>query len=147
MGTVRTEFLRTRLTGRSAVLPTISRMVAGAIFVTLSVGKFVRHDAEVEKFITYGFSNPSVLVYLVGVLELVAGLGLVVGFGVRLAALGLAVDMIGAIATAGRVEGGPIHLGLAPALLAVMIFLLWAGAGAASLDSRLARRRSQPSST
>jgi uncharacterized membrane protein YphA (DoxX/SURF4 family) len=53
----------------------------------------------------------------------------------------LACNMIGAIITAGRTEGGPVHLLLTPALLAVTLFLLWAGGGTASLDGRRASRR------
>jgi putative oxidoreductase len=45
--------------------------------------------------------------------------------------------MVGAIATAGVVVGGPIHLGLAPALLVAMLYLLWAGSGPAAIDRRL----------
>jgi hypothetical protein len=48
--------------------------------------------------------------------------------------------MIGAIVTAGRIDGGPVNLGLAPALLAVMILLLWTGAGRWSLDGRIVSR-------
>jgi putative oxidoreductase len=33
--------------------------------------------------------------------------------------------------------GGPIHLGLAPTLLVAMLYLIWAGPGAAALDGRL----------
>src|SRR4029078_3736293 len=53
----------------------------------------------------------------------------------------LAFNMIGDIITAGRVEVGPVHLLLAPMLLAATLFLLWAGGGAASLDGRRASRR------
>jgi len=48
--------------------------------------------------------------------------------------------MAGAITTAGRIEGGPVHLLLAPTLLAAMLFLLWAGPGLRSLDARTLRR-------
>ena len=82
--------------------------------------------------------------YLVGSLELVGGLALVVGLLVRPFALALAGNMIGAISTAGRIDGGPVHLLLAPALLLGMVFLLWAGAGSPALDRRLARRCTDP---
>jgi len=52
----------------------------------------------------------------------------------------LAGDMIGAIATAGRVEGGSFHLGVAPTLLVAMLFLLWAGPGLLAFDNRLLAR-------
>lgn len=56
----------------------------------------------------------------------------------RPAAFALAGNMVGAIVTAGRVDGGAINLGLAPALLVVMVVLVWAGVGDRSLDARLA---------
>lgn len=100
---------------------------------------FARHDAEVAEFVRFGLADPGVIVVLVGALEVVGGLMLVTGLGTRLAALGLALDMIGAIATAGLVVGGPIHLGLTTVLLVVMLGLLWAGPGAGSVDGRLIR--------
>jgi len=117
-----------------------ARMVAGCIFVGFSLGKFIRHRAEASSFDAYGIPFPDAATYLIGGVELVGGVMLVVGLGTRIAALALAGDMIGAISTAGRIEGGPIHLGLAPLLLATMLFLLWAGPGARSLDSRLLAR-------
>ena len=63
---------------------------------------------------------------------------LVVGFLTRPVALALAGNFAVAILTAGRIEGGPVHLILAPALLASMVFLLWAGPGRAAADTRLA---------
>ena len=69
-----------------------------------------------------------------GALELVGGLLLVVGLLTRPAALLLAVNMVGAIATAGRVDGGTFHLGVAPTMLVAMLFLVWAGCGRLALD-------------
>jgi hypothetical protein len=48
--------------------------------------------------------------------------------------------MVGAIATAGVQEGGWFHLGVAPALLVVMLLLVWLGPGRPALSRRLARR-------
>jgi hypothetical protein len=44
--------------------------------------------------------------------------------------------MLGAIVTTGRIGGGLVHLGLAPALLVAMLVLLKTGAGARSIDTR-----------
>ncbi|MBA2309696.1 MAG: DoxX family membrane protein [Pseudonocardiales bacterium] len=129
----------TRLSGRAAYVPTVVRWVAGAVFVGFSVEKFARHQEVAEKFVTYGLPESSLIVYLVGLLELGGGLMLLLGLGTRLAAFGLAADMIGAISTAGRTVGGPIHLGLAPTLLVLMLFVLWAGSGPLALDRRLVR--------
>jgi putative oxidoreductase len=77
-------------------------------------------------------------VQLVGLVEVGAGLMLVVGLATRLAALALAVVMAGAILTAGLTVGGPFHLGLAPALLVANGYLLAVGPGNLALDRRLA---------
>ena len=74
-------------------------------------------------------------------IETICGLMLVLGIFTSWAALALAADMIGVIATAGRVDGGLLNLGLAPLLLVGMLVLLWAGPGALSLDAILARSR------
>ncbi len=122
---------------RPMTAPLLLRLAAGVVFVAFSTGKFRRYDAEVEAFDRYGIPFPEVTTYLVGVLELVGGLFLIAGLLTRPVALALAGDMIGAIATAGRIDGGLVHLGLAPALLLTMLVLLRTGAGSRSLDMRL----------
>jgi putative oxidoreductase len=117
----------------------VARVAAGAIFLGFSVGKFARHGAEADAFDRYGLPSPDAFTYAVGVVELVGGAMLVLGLGTRLAALALACDMVGAISTAGRIEGGPVHLGLAPLLLAAMLLILWVGPTRRSLDWRLLR--------
>lgn len=135
---------RSRLSGRAALAGTVARVLAGVVFVVVSLGKFTRHDSYIEEFVSYGLPGSSLLVYLVGLLELGGGLALVAGFLTRLAALGLALNMVGAVATAGVQVGGPIHLGLAPTLALVMVFLLWAGPGPYSVDARLFGRTRAP---
>ena len=122
---------------RPLTVPLVLRLAAGVVFVAFSVGKFTRYDAESGAFDRYGIPFPEVTTYLVGVLELTGGLLLIVGLLTRPVALALAGNMIGAIATAGRIDGGPVHLGLAPALLVAMLVLLRTGAGARSLDTRV----------
>ena len=105
------------------------RVAAGLVFVAFSFGKFVRHAEEASAFDRYGLPWPGLFTYAIGVTELVCGVLLVLGIAPRLVALVLAGNMIGAISTAGRIDGGPIHLGLAPLLLVGMLFLVWAGPG------------------
>ncbi len=113
------------------------RVVTGVLFVTFSLGKFVDHAKESADFDHYGIPAPEVATYLVGTLELVGGILLVIGLLTRPAALLLALNLVGAIATAGRVDGGTFHLGVGPAMLAAMLFLVWAGSGRFALDRRL----------
>lgn len=130
--------LRDRVGAGTAVAAV--RVLAGLLFVLAGLPKFVAHDVELAEFVRYGLPPSDLLVYLVGALEVSAGSMLLLGIATRLAALGLAANMIGAMATAGIQVGGWFHLGVAPALLVTMIFLLWAGPGRASLDHLLARR-------
>ena len=120
--------------------PLIVRTAGGAVFLGFSFGKFLRHEAERGAFERYGIPFPDVATYLIGSLELIGGMALVVGLLVRPFAVALACNMVAAITTAGRIEGGPVHLLLAPALLLAMMFLVWAGPGPRSLDRRLRRR-------
>jgi putative oxidoreductase len=134
---VRRGLLRTRVGGRARYLSTIIRIVVGVVFVLFGVVKFVVPELEVAEFVRFGFPGSVAIVYLVGLLEIVGGLMLVLGLLTRVAAAALAVNMAGAVLTAGLTVGGPIHLGLAPTLLVAMLYLIWAGPGAAALDGRL----------
>jgi putative oxidoreductase len=136
----RLTVLRTpRLQGRAVWLPTLVALAAGVIFVAFGVGHFADHGSEVADFHRYEVPFASLAVWAVGVVELGGGVALVLGLFVRPAAAVLAGDVVGVIATAGRVEGGFLNLGVAPLLLAAMVFLMWAGPGALSLDAGLRR--------
>ena len=126
-----------RTHGAAAWVTTAVRVIAGVLFVTFSLGKFVDHAQETADFDHYGIPAPEIATYLVGTLELVCGALLVVGLLTRPAAFLLACNLVGAIATAGRVDGGTFHLGVAPTLLVAMLFLLWAGPGRLALDRTL----------
>ncbi len=134
--------LTSRMRGPAAVATTAVRIVTGVFFISVSISKFTEHSKEVADFKRYGVPIPEVAVYVVGAVELIGGIALTLGLLTRLAALFLAADMIGAISTAGRVEGGSFNLGVAPTLLAAMLFLLWAGPGLLTLDHRLLTRMS-----
>ena len=49
-------------------------------------------------------------------------------------------NLVGAIATAGRVDGGSFHLGVGPTMLVAMLFLVWAGPGVLAVDRMLLLR-------
>jgi putative oxidoreductase len=115
------------------------RVVAGGIFVGFGQSKFVHHAREARAFDRYGLPAPEVFTYGTGTLELVLGIALLLGLLTRLTALGLASNMVGAIATGGRVDGGFVNLGLAPILLVAMLFLVWAGGGRWALDDAIGR--------
>ena len=123
-----------------ALLALVIRLAAGGFFIAVSLGKFFEHASETHDFDRYGVPFPATAVIVVGIIELLGGLALIAGFGTRIAAAALAADMVGAIATAGRVEGGTFNLGVAPALLILMLVVLWTGPGMWSVDRVLARR-------
>lgn len=128
----------------AAAVAFVLRVAAGGILIGFGQSKFVHHAKEVRAFDRYGLPAPEVLTYAIGSVELVGGVLLVLGLATRLVALALAGNMVGAIATGGRVDGGFVNLGLAPMLLVVMLYLVWAGAGLFSLDARLRTRTMQP---
>jgi putative oxidoreductase len=132
---------RTRFTGAGAWAPTVVRVVSGLFFVSTSFGKFFDYSKEVDDFRGFEVPWPEVAVPFVGVLELVGGLLIAIGLLTRPAALALALNMVGALATAGRVEGGDFHLVYGPVLLVAMLFVLWAGPGRWSVDERLRARQ------
>jgi len=133
--------VRPRLHGAWGWLPTVVAVVTAVVFVSAGVGHLTDHDAEVVDFRRYEVPLPSLAVWVVGVVEVGGGLLLVAGLFVRAAAVLLAADMVGVVATAGRVEGGFMNLGVAPMLFVAMVFLVWAGPGMLSADRVLWRRR------
>lgn len=126
--------------GSVALWASVVRLLAAAVFLAFGVGKFVNHASELASFRHYGLPAAGVFVDLIGVLEIVGGALLLAGLLVRPAALALAGDMIGAIVVSGFGRGEDVSLTLAPAMLAAMLFLLWAGAGRIALDTRLGAR-------
>jgi putative oxidoreductase len=121
----------------ASVVATVVRLAAGAILIGFGQSKFAHHAKEVRAFDRYGLPAPDVFTYTIGTVELVGGILLVLGLLTRIVAFGLAGNMVGALATGGRVDGGFVNLGLAPMLIVAMLFLVWAGAGRFSLDERL----------
>jgi putative oxidoreductase len=104
------------------------RWTAAIVFVVFGAGKFVNHASELASFRHYSLPAPQASVYAVGVLEIAGGLLLASGVLVRVAAVALGADMLGAIAVSGIQRGEAVSLTLAPLLLAAMIYLIWAHA-------------------
>ena len=128
-------------TPAAAALPAVAiRLAAGGIFIGFGQSKFAHHAKEARAFDRYGLPGPDVFVYATGTLEIALGLALLLGLLTRLTALGLAGNMVGAVATGGRVDGGVVNLGLAPILLVAMLVLVRVGSGRWSADESLERR-------
>jgi putative oxidoreductase len=102
---------------------TLLRIVAGVTIALFGVGKFVAYAAEKEAFERYGLPEPGLFVVAVGIVELGCGLLVALGVATRPAALLLAANMAGAVATGGRIDGGFLHLVLGPALLVAFLVI------------------------
>jgi uncharacterized membrane protein YphA (DoxX/SURF4 family) len=120
---------------------TAIRWAAAIVFVVFGAGKFVNHASELASFRHYALPAPNTFVYVIGVLEIVGGLLLASGVLVRLAALALAADMVGAIVVSGLGRGEDLSLTLAPAPPVAMIFLILVGGSAGARVPLGPRRR------
>jgi uncharacterized membrane protein YphA (DoxX/SURF4 family) len=101
--------------------------VAGIVFVFAGLVKFVFHHWELHAFRSFGLPWPSALEIFAGVLEMVGGALLLARRYVVPVAVLLAITMIVAIGASGIGHGDVIpSLTLAPALLAGMLYLLYA---------------------
>lgn len=126
------------------------RLAVGAIFFT--------HGAQ--KLFIYGFGGvsgafggmhipaPGITGPLTGLVEFFGGLALITGLLTRLAGLGLAITMLGAIAFVHLANGffAPNGFEYPLALLGANVALAIAGAGRFSLDGLIARRRAPATS-
>lgn len=109
--------------------PLALRVAAAAVFIPAGLGKWLNHDTYVERFERWGFGAAAgEVAILVGVVEVVCGLMLLLGVAPRAAALALAGNMVGALATAGRIDGGQ-DVWLPLVLIAVLAAVAAGGGG------------------
>src|SRR5262245_58843597 len=112
----------------------VLRVVLATVYIPIGLGKWVNHDEYVERFERWGFGAASgELAVLVGILEVVGGLMLLLGGGPRRVAVALTGNMIGALATAGRVDGGQ-DIWLPIVLIVLLAAVIVLGAGKWALD-------------
>ena len=130
------------------------RVDTGLLILRIVIGiVFLMHGGQ--KLFVYGFAGvtnafggmgvpmPAITGPLTLLVELLAGGALVVGLLTRLAALGLAIDMLGAIMLV-HLKGGfflPNGYEFALTLLGASVAIAIAGAGYYSIDRVIAERR------
>src|SRR5687768_10662278 len=139
------------------IAPTTPRQIdLGLAILRIATGVvFAAHGAQ--KLFVYGFAGvtgaftqmgaplPEITGPLVALVEFLGGLALVFGLLTRLAGLGLAITMLGAIVLV-HLAGGfflPNGVEFALTLLAVAVTFVITGAGRYSLDHAIAARRAR----
>lgn len=135
------------------------RLMAGGVFLSEGILKFVYANQGVGRFTKLGIPFPEATATFVGGLEIVGGILVLLGLGTRLITIPFVVEMVVAILTTkpGLYFGAsPLPLPPAPpqtgvwavlhetrsdwAQLLCCLFLLSAGPGPLSLDARLRGR-------
>jgi putative oxidoreductase len=134
--------------------PTARQIDVGLLLLRLAVGAiFIAHGAQ--KVFVYGFGGvsssfgqmgipmPGITGPLVAIVELAGGVLLVIGLLTRLAAIALAVDMLGAMFLV-HLAGGfflPAGIEFTLALLGACLAIAIMGPGAMSIDHGISGRR------
>lgn len=123
----------------------VLRLALGAVFIVhggqkLFVGGF---SGTAEMLVNMGVPGASIIGPILAVVEPLAGVAVALGLLTRLAALAIAVDMLGAIITFHSKHGFFVPSGIEFVMMncATALALVALGAGAFSADHALSQRR------
>ena len=129
----------------------VLRLIAGATFIAHGAQKLFVYgfDGVGGAFTQMGIPFGTIVGPMVGLLEFLGGIALVLGLLTRLAALGLAINMVGAMWLVHLPNGFflPNGVEFALSLFGIATALVMMGAGAYSVDAKLAARTPVASST
>ena len=103
------------------------RIAIGLVFMGAGARKLGDRAATSADFDHWGLPAPGTVSLVIAGLVVVCGLLILLGLATRFGALVLCIDMLGAVATAGRIDGG-LHL-IAPPVLALLCLVLVARGG------------------
>ena len=125
------------------------RILVGWVFLSEGIQKFLFPDSlGVGRFVKIGIPWPQVMAPFVGVVEIVCGTLLLVGFFTRLASVPLLIDICVALYSTKIVTfaknglWSTLHEARTDvSMLLGLVFLLLVGGGLWSLDTRFAERR------
>jgi uncharacterized membrane protein YphA (DoxX/SURF4 family) len=136
------------------------RLMAGGVFLSEGILKFVYPNQGVGRFTKIGIPFPEMSAHVVGVLEIVGGLMLIFGFLTRCISIPFIIQMIIAVLStkiALYLGTSPLPLPPSPpqvgiwavlhetradyAQIMTVLFLLIAGPGPISLDAKLRRQK------
>ena len=134
---------------RTAKAILLIRILVGWVFLSEGVQKFLFPDSlGVGRFVKIGIPWPQVMAPFIGIVEIVCGTLLLVGFVTRLATVPLLIDIAVAIystkivAFAKNGFWGTLHEARTDlSMLLGLVFMLVVGGGLWSLDTWLAGRR------
>jgi uncharacterized membrane protein YphA (DoxX/SURF4 family) len=100
------------------------RTLTGLAFVASGSMKLIGHAAAGASFARWQLPAPGLFALAVGAVELVCGVLLAVGALTRSVALILSTIMVGAVVTAGRIDGG-LHVIVPSLLFFVLVYFAW----------------------
>jgi uncharacterized membrane protein YphA (DoxX/SURF4 family) len=121
------------------------RLAVGLIFFTQGILKYTDSNMGVARFTRIGFPDPSFTAHFVGTFEIACGFLVLVGLWTRVAAIPLWIVITTAIATTKIPELFRANQGFWYmvsdartdfAMLCSLLFLIWMGGGAWSVDAR-----------
>ena len=134
---------------RAAKAILLVRILVGWVFLSEGIQKFLFPDSlGVGRFVKIGIPWPQVMAPFVGVVEIVFGAFVLIGFLTRLAAVPLLIDILVALYSTKIVmfaKNGlwsTLHEARTDvSMLLGLVFLLVVGGGSLALDARMASRK------